>query len=100
MIEKYLYGFVYSVPNMLSSMVNDSAIELLEYFPLILSLGEFIIYIYMTKYDPTILPLNWSIPIYISIGLSLLNLLLPMDQLNKCIKLKNDDMKCPPYHEV
>jgi hypothetical protein len=100
MIEKYLYGFVYSVPNMLSSMVNDSAIELLEYFPLILSLGEFIIYIYMTKYDPTILPLNWSIPIYISIGLSLLNLLLPMEQLNKCIKLKNDDMKCPPYHEV
>lgn len=25
-IEKYLYARVYSVPNMLSSMVNDSAI--------------------------------------------------------------------------
>lgn len=81
-IEKYLYRFSYSVPNMLSSMVNDSAIELMEYFPLIMSLGEFIVYIYITNYDPASLPVDWSGPIYISIVLSLLNILLPMDKVN------------------
>jgi hypothetical protein len=50
------------------------------------------------NYDVGSLPENWSIPIYISIGLSTLNLLLPMDELNKkIIKLKNDDLVCPPY---
>lgn len=86
---------------MLSSMVNDSAIELLEYFPLIISLGEFIVYIYVKNYDVSSLPENWSIPIYVSIGLSALNLLLPMDQINKKIlKLKNDDLVCPAYEQV
>lgn len=55
-IEKHLYRYVYSVPNMLSSMVNDSAVELMEYFPLIISLGEFIIYCYMKNYDVVALP--------------------------------------------
>ncbi len=64
----------------------------MEYFPLIMSLGEFIIYLYIVSYDVTILPLYWSIPIYVSIGLSALNLILPMDQLNRCFKLKNDDV--------
>lgn len=101
LIEKDLYRKVYNVPNMLSSMVNDSAIELLEYFPLIISLGEFIVYIYVKNYDVSSLPENWSIPIYVSIGLSALNLLLPMDQINKKIlKLKNDDLVCPAYEQV
>jgi hypothetical protein len=60
-------------------MVNDGAIEMMEYFPLILSLGEYIIYLYLVKYDPTIIPELWSIPIYASIGVSFLNLVLPMD---------------------
>lgn len=72
----------------------------MEYFPLIMSLGEFIVYIYMKQYNVIEMPLNWSIPIYISIGLSLLNLILPMDQLNKCVKLKNDDLVPPPYEKV
>lgn len=55
-IEKDLYRKIYNVPNMLSSMVNDSAIELLEYFPLIISLGEFIVYIYVSRYDVTSIP--------------------------------------------
>jgi hypothetical protein len=38
-IEKILYGSTYSIPNMLSSMVNDSAIELIEYFSLIIAVG-------------------------------------------------------------
>jgi hypothetical protein len=56
-----------------------------------MAFGEFAIYIYISKYDVQIIPLNWSIPIYISIALGGLNLLLPMDQINKCIKLQNDD---------
>lgn len=85
---------------MLSSMVNDSAVELMEYFPLIMSLGEFIIYIYLKQYDVVALPLNWSVPIYVSIGLSMLNLMLPMDQLNRCFKLNDDDTVCPSYDKV
>lgn len=38
-VEKCLFGKAYSSPNTISSMLNDSAIELLEYFALILSLG-------------------------------------------------------------
>lgn len=63
-------------------MVNDSAIELMEYFTLILSLGEYIVYLYFFSFKPELLPINWSIPIYISIAISGLNLLLPMDTLN------------------
>jgi len=33
----------------------------------------------MKHYDVVALPLNWSIPIYISLALGLLNLILPMD---------------------
>lgn len=97
LLEKYLYGSVYSMPNMLSSMINDSAIELMEYFPLILAIGEFIIYFYFVNYNFSALPLNWEIPIYASLAISLLNLLLPMDALNRCIKLKSDLMKFPSY---
>lgn len=44
---------------------------------------------------------NWSITIYVSIGLSFLNLILPMDRINKkIIKLKNDSLVCPPYEQV
>lgn len=38
-LEKYSYGKKYAAPNMISSLVNDAAIELLEWVPLILSLG-------------------------------------------------------------
>jgi hypothetical protein len=100
MIEKYLYRYIYSAPNMLSDMVNDSALEMMEYFPLIISMGEFIIFSYIKNYEVIALPLNWSIPIYISIALSMLNLVLPMDQLNKCFKLKIDDLENPPYEKV
>lgn len=37
--EKCLFGGSYKVPNMMSSMINEVAIELMEYFPLILSIG-------------------------------------------------------------
>ena len=81
-------------------MVNESAMELMEYFPLIMSLGEFVIYLYTVNYNVQLLPLYWSIPIYVAIALSGLNILLPMDQLNKCFKLKNDDVHCPTYDQI
>ena len=82
-------------------MLNDSAIELLEYFPLIFTLGEFIIYLYMKSFHIDIMPKHWSIPIYISIGISILNLLLPMDELNnKLWKMPTDTMVYPNYEKV
>ncbi len=76
-VEKYLFGSSYSAPNMISKAVNDSCIELLEYVPLILSLGEFLIYMYFKKFNFNIVPVDWSVTIYISIGVSLVHLLLP-----------------------
>ena len=82
-------------------MLNDSAIELLEYFPLIFTLGEFIIYLYMKSFHIDIMPKHWCNPIYISIGISILNLLLPMDELNnKLWKMPTDTMVYPNYEKV
>jgi len=47
-----------------------------------LSIGEFIIYLYFLNFKPELLPLYWSIPIYASLAISCINLLLPMDALN------------------
>lgn len=101
MIEKCLFGRTYSIPNTTSSMVNDSAIELMEYFSLILSLGEYIVYLYFLNFKPELLPLYWGVPIYISIVISGLNLLLPMDSLNnKLFKMPSDTFVYPPYEKV
>jgi hypothetical protein len=82
-------------------MLNDAAIELLEYFPLILCLGEFLIYLYFKSFNFEEVPQHWSIPIYISVGLSLINLLMPMDDLNHCLcKLPKDNMHLPPYEKA
>ena len=62
-----------------------------------MALGSFIVYIYMYKFDANVLPINWSIPIYFSIVISGLNILLPMDSINKYFKLKNDDKAIPSY---
>lgn len=100
-IQKCLYGKSYSIPNMLSSMLNDTAIQLLEFFPLILSFGEWLLYLYLRSFHFEQIPEYWSIPIYISLGLSLLNLLLPMDDLNhKLCKLPFDTMVYPDYEKV
>ena len=100
-LEKCLYGKIYSIPNLLSSMLNDSAIELLEYFPLILSLGEFVIYLYIKNFHFELLPDYWSIPIYIAMGISVLNLLLPMDELNhKLFSMPTDNFTYPSYEKV
>lgn len=82
-------------------MVNDSAIELMEYFSLILSFGEYIVYLYFLNFKAELLPLYWGVPIYISIVISGLNLLLPMDSLNnKLFKMPSDTFVYPPYEKV
>jgi hypothetical protein len=97
-IEKYLFSASYSTPNMISTEVNDSCIELFEYVPLILSIGEFLIYLYFKKFNFSQVPINWSVPIYLSIGISLINLIIPMKQVNKCIcKMKLDLSSEPTY---
>ena len=100
-IEKCLYGNTYKAPNMISSMVNEVAIELLEYFPLILSVGEFLIYFYFYNYDFQNVPKNYSIPIYVAFGISLINIALPMDRINRRIfHLKIDEETFPSYKDV
>jgi hypothetical protein len=59
-----------------------------------------VIYIYISNYNIDIIPVNWAVPLYMSIGLSALNLLLPMDELNKCINVKNDDQMTPEYSKL
>lgn len=50
---------------------------------------------------PEKLPLNWSIPIYISIAISAINLLLPMDSLNeRLFTMPSDNFVYPSYEKV
>lgn len=73
----------------------------MEYFVLIIALGEFIVFLYFSSFRPELLPVNWSIPIYISIAISGLNLLLPMDSLNnKLFKMPSDSFVYPSYEKV
>lgn len=44
-----------------------------------MSFGEFVIYFYIKNYNVDIIPIDWAIPLYMSIAISGLNLLLPMD---------------------
>ena len=86
---------------MISSEVNDAAIELLEWVPLILASGELLVYLYFKNFNFGELPDYWSIPIYVSLGISVLALLLPMRSINKKFcKLKSDDNIYPPYEKV
>lgn len=100
-LEKFLFGHSYATPNTISSIINDSAVEMMEYVVLGLPVGSYIIYLYFYSFSPDKLPDYWSIPIYISIGIAVLNLILPMDTLNKKLfKMKNDGKSSPLYEEV
>ena len=100
-IEKNLFGSAYSAPNMISAALNESCVELFEYIPLLLSLGEFLIYWYFKKFNFSEIPINWSVPIWLSIGISLIQLILPMEQFNKLIcKINSDLSNEPPYSQA
>jgi hypothetical protein len=69
--------------------------------PLILSIGEFLIFWYFKKFNFNLIPINWSVPIYLSIGISIINLVLPMKQLNKVLcRIKLDLSNEPTYSEA
>ncbi len=70
---------------MLSSKLNESMMEMLDFVPLILSIGQFLIYFYFYNYNFNAIPDGWSIPIYVSLVLSILGVILPMKALNKKI---------------
>jgi hypothetical protein len=59
-------------------MVFESAVELLEYFLITFAFGEFIVYFYFYKYEIDAIPLEWTITIFTTIALSILNSALPM----------------------
>lgn len=101
LIEKNLFGSAYSAPSMISAALNESCVELFEYIPLLVSLGEFLIYWYFKKFNFNEIPVNWSVPIWLSIGISLIQLMLPMGHFNKMIwkfnlYLSNE----PPYSQA
>lgn len=74
---------------------------MMEYALLALPVGSYIVYLYFSSYNANKLPNYWSIPIYVSMGISFLNLILPMDTLNKKLfKLQKDSEVSPNYTEV
>ena len=86
---------------MISAALNKSCVELFEFVPLLLSLGEFLIYYYFQKFKFDQIPLNWSVPIWLSIAISLAQLIFPMEVLNKIIcKLNIDLSNEPPYSQA
>lgn len=96
-----MFGSAYSAPNMISAEVNDSCIELFEYVPLILSIGEFLIYWYFKKFNFNAVPINWSVPIWLSIGISLINLIVPMKNVNKALcRMKPNLSNEPTYNQA
>ncbi len=82
-VEKYLFGGYYSAGNNISYTVNRTCVEMLEFIPLMLSIGEWLIYMYFKKFRFNEVPKDWEVAIYLSIAISLLNLLLPMQDINK-----------------
>lgn len=84
-LEKFLFNKAYKVPNMTSSMLDNDVVELLEYFPLVIALGNYFLYLYFVYFQFDQVPLYYGVPIYISIAVSGINIFLPMDNLNKCL---------------
>lgn len=82
-VEKILYTKSYSLPHNVSSMSYESAIELLEYFLIIFSMGEQIVFFYFYDYNFSLIPFEWKISILLTISLSVLNSALPMEALNE-----------------
>lgn len=100
LIEKFLFVRSYKVPNMTSSILDNEMIELLEYFPLVLSLGNYFLYLYFVYFQFDQVPLYYGIPIYISIVISVVNIFLPMDSLNVCLfPLKNLEVHRPSFRQ-
>lgn len=86
---------------MIWTAVNDSATELFDFIPLIITLGEFLIYFDFEGYDFSRVPDYWSVPIYVSLGLSILILIIPDSVINKKIcKIEADDDLEPTYEDI
>ena len=60
-------------------------IELLEYIPLVMAIGNWFLYLYFVRFVFENVPVYYGVPIYISIVVSVVNMMLPMDTLNQCI---------------
>lgn len=70
---------------MVSSAQNETAVELLLFFPIIMSGATLLMYLYFKSFNIENLPNMWGIPIYVSLGLSVMNLLIPNQSINKGI---------------
>jgi hypothetical protein len=100
LIEKFLFGRAYKIPNMTSSILDNDMIEMLEYYPLILALGNYFIYLYFVYFQFDQVPDYYGVPIYISIVISGVNIFMPMDSLNECLfPLKNMKVKRPSFKQ-
>ena len=82
-IEKMLHSRTYRAPNMVSASINNAAIELLEFIPFFASLGSLFTYYFICERDMSKIPLGWSIPIYLSLVISFIALVLPLRRINK-----------------
>lgn len=101
LIEKFLFARSYKVPNMTSSILDNDMIELLEYFPLVLALGNYFLYLYFVYFQFDQVPVYYGVPIYISILVSVINIFLPMDSLNECLfPLKDMKVERPFFRQV
>jgi len=86
---------------MVSSAQNQMAIELMQFFPLIMSGGTLLLYLSFHNFEFGTLPALWAYPIYISIVLSVVNLLIPSRSINKAIfKIPNEELEKPIYKDV
>lgn len=55
----------------------------------------------MLSFNPELLPTYWSVPMYVSMGLSFLNMIIPMEVINKKLfKLPKDSTVYPSYEKV
>jgi hypothetical protein len=84
-IEKFLYTRSYSLPNTVSSIIFESAVELLEYFLVAFAFGQIIVYLYFYRFVVEAMPLDWTICIFLTIALAILNMVLPMEVINQSL---------------
>ncbi len=76
-VEKKLFAGTYSAPEMISSVLNEKAVKLMEFFPLIVSLGGLTVTFYSSS-EATGMGFVFSIS---SIAISLCIIFLPFEKL-------------------
>ena len=79
---KVLFRYSYKIPNIRSNQINTSALWLTYSAPLILNLGQFLIFLFINSRVDVKLGFSVAVIVYLSLALSILWTLIPWYEIN------------------